>query len=96
MSLAPVMTKNIQTQFNLTAIDIETENAQFETGTSIRNLITYAVSDTLLLVAGFGIYNILNMIIFEKKNDIDVLKAIGFLINSRLNRQKRGYKIDRV
>ena len=72
------MAQNIENQFNLTAVDIKTANAQFETGTSIRNLITYAVSITLLIVAGFGIYNILNMMIYEKMNDIAILKATGF------------------
>ena len=72
------MAKNIEQQFNLTAIDINTANAQFDTGTTIRNLITYAVSITLLIVAGFGIYNILNMLIYEKMNDIAILKATGF------------------
>ncbi|MDU8885688.1 FtsX-like permease family protein [Yeosuana sp. MJ-SS3] len=72
------LSKTIQRQFNLEAVDIKTANAQFETGTAIRNLITYAVSITLLIVAGFGIYNILNMLIYEKMNDIAILKAIGF------------------
>ena len=72
------LSKKIEKQFNLTAIDIKTANAQFETGTTIRNLITYAVSITLLIVAGFGIYNILNMLIYEKMNDIAILKATGF------------------
>lgn len=72
------MSKVLGKQFNVTAIDINTANAQFETGTSIRNLITYAVSFTLLVVAGFGIYNILNMMIYEKMNDIAILKATGF------------------
>lgn len=75
---APKMAKQLAKQFDITAIDIKTANAQFETGTSIRNLITYAVSITLLMVAGFGIYNILNMMIFEKMNDIAILKATGF------------------
>ncbi|MCY2686714.1 ABC transporter permease [Salinimicrobium sp. TH3] len=68
----------IEEQFDLTAIDVRTANAQFETGTTVRNLITYAVSVTLLVVAGFGIYNILNMLIYEKMNDIAILKATGF------------------
>ncbi len=72
------MSKKIEQQFNLTAMDIKTANAQFETGTTIRTLITYAVSITLLIVAGFGIYNILNMLIYEKMNDIAILKATGF------------------
>lgn len=72
------LSKKIEQQFDLKAIDIKTANAQFETGTTIRNLITYAVSVTLLIVAGFGIYNILNMLIYEKMNDIAILKATGF------------------
>jgi lipoprotein-releasing system permease protein len=72
------LAKQISQQFNLIAIDINTANAQFDTGTTIRNLITYAVSITLLIVAGFGIYNILNMLIYEKMNDIAILKATGF------------------
>ncbi|MBT8253971.1 MAG: FtsX-like permease family protein, partial [Bacteroidia bacterium] len=72
------MSKDIERQFELKAVDIDTANAQFETGTTIRNLITYSVSVTLLIVAGFGIYNILNMLIYEKMNDIAILKATGF------------------
>jgi lipoprotein-releasing system permease protein len=72
------MAQEISKQYKLSALDIHTANAQFETGTFIRNLITYAVSITLLIVAGFGIYNILNMMIYEKMNDIAILKAMGF------------------
>lgn len=78
MNEAAPMSKIIEKQFDVKAVDINTANAQFETGTTIRNLITYAVSITLLIVAGFGIYNILNMLIYEKMNDIAILKAIGF------------------
>ena len=78
IDMALPMAKKIERQFELKAIDINTANAQFETGTTVRNLITYAVSITLLIVAGFGIYNILNMLIYEKMNDIAILKAIGF------------------
>lgn len=72
------MAQQIERKFKLRAVDINEANAQFETGTSIRNIITYAVSITLLIVAGFGIYNILNMLIYEKMNDIAILKATGF------------------
>lgn len=72
------MTNEVKRRFNIQAVDINTANAQFDTGSSIRNLITYAVSITLLIVAGFGIYNILNMLIYEKMDDIAILKATGF------------------
>jgi lipoprotein-releasing system permease protein len=75
---AKYMSDQIAKTYGVNAIDIKTANAQFETSTSIRNIITYAVSITLLIVAGFGIYNILNMVIYEKMNDIAILKATGF------------------
>jgi lipoprotein-releasing system permease protein len=65
-------------QFNYKAEDWETANATFLTGVIIRNILTYSVSITLLIVAGFGIYNILNMTIFSKMKDIAILKAMGF------------------
>lgn len=75
---AKEMSDQIAQTYGVNSIDIKTANAQFETGTTIRNIITYAVSITLLIVAGFGIYNILNMVIYEKMNDIAILKATGF------------------
>ena len=44
----------------------------------MRKIVITFVSLTILLVAGFGIYNILNMVIYEKMNDIAILKATGF------------------
>jgi lipoprotein-releasing system permease protein len=40
--------------------------------------MTYVVSITLLIVAGFGIYNIMNMTVNEKIKEISILKAMGF------------------
>ena len=78
VSLAPLLAKEMQAKFGVDAIDVQTANAQFETGSSIRSLISYAVGITLLIVAGFGIYNILNMMIYEKMDSIAILKATGF------------------
>lgn len=78
MEKAPEIARDLENMYGVKAVDIQTANAQFETGSSIRNLISYAVSITLLIVAGFGIYNILNMLIYEKMNDIAILKATGF------------------
>jgi lipoprotein-releasing system permease protein len=75
---APAMAKEYRGIFGIDADDIQTVNAQFETGTQIRTLISYAVGITLLVVSGFGIYNILNMMIYEKMDTIAILKAIGF------------------
>jgi lipoprotein-releasing system permease protein len=78
IEMAPTYAKHLEEKFTVTGLDIQTANAQFDTGTFVRNLISYAVSITLLIVAGFGIYNILNMLIYEKINDIAILKATGF------------------
>ncbi|OOG77857.1 FtsX-like permease family protein [Algoriphagus sp. A40] len=78
LNLAPTMAKELEGIFQIDADDIQTVNAQFETGTNIRTMISYAVGITLLVVSGFGIYNILNMMIYEKLDTIAILKAIGF------------------
>ena len=77
-NLAPPMARELEAIYKIDADDIQTVNAQFETGSSIRSLISYAVGITLLVVSGFGIYNILNMMIYEKLDTIAILKAIGF------------------
>lgn len=78
MNQAPDVAKEYRQIYEVEAVDIQTANAQFETGTAIRTLISYAVGITLLIVAGFGIYNILNMMIYEKMDTIAILKATGF------------------
>ena len=75
---APEVAKEYRKIYELNAVDIQAANSQFETGSSVRTLISYAVGITLLLVAGFGIYNILNMMIYEKMDSIAILKAVGF------------------
>lgn len=58
--------------------DWEKANASILAGTVIRNVMTTVVCITLLIVAGFGIYNIMNMNIINKMKDIAILKATGF------------------
>lgn len=76
--LSPATAKEFSKIYEINAEDIQTANAQFETGSSVRSIISYAVGITLLIVAGFGIYNILNMMIYEKMDSIAILKATGF------------------
>ncbi len=75
---APALASEYAQLYGSDAEDIQTANSQFETGSFIRTLISYAVGITLLIVAGFGIYNILNMMIYEKMDSIAILKATGF------------------
>ncbi len=78
LTQAPAVAKDYAKRFQVEALDIQTANADFETGSSIRSLISYVVGIVLLIVAGFGIYNILNMMIYEKMDTIAILKATGF------------------
>ena len=61
--------------------DWQTANASAMISITIRNTMTVVVSFTLLVVAGFGIYNIMNMSIQNKLKDIAILKAQGFAAN---------------
>jgi len=53
-------------------------NEQLDSSNVLRDIIAIAVSLTILIVAGFGIYNIMNMTVNEKIKEIAILKAMGF------------------
>ena len=53
-------------------------NNSIVTGNKMRRIVSGLISYLILLVAGFGIYNILNMTVNQKINDIAILKAMGF------------------
>ncbi len=53
-------------------------NSQLDSASVLRDIIAIAVSLTILIVAGFGIYNIMNMTVNEKIKEIAILKAMGF------------------
>lgn len=76
--LAKQIAPHYQQKFGYKSEDWEAANATMLLGVIIRNILTYSVSITLLIVAGFGIYNILNMTIINKMKDIAILKAMGF------------------
>jgi lipoprotein-releasing system permease protein len=44
----------------------------------IRNIIMYSVVSAVLVVAAFGIYNIISTVVMEKQRDIAILKSVGF------------------
>lgn len=45
---------------------------------AIRNMIMYSVVSAVLIVAAFGIYNIISTIVMEKHRDIAILKSMGY------------------
>jgi len=44
----------------------------------IQTALRYSMIATVLIVAGFGIYNILNMTVNQKRQDIAILRALGY------------------
>ncbi|MCU0440215.1 MAG: ABC transporter permease [Raineya sp.] len=58
--------------------DWQTTNADVISGDKTRRAMMGAISLSILLVASFGIYNILSATITQKINDIAILKAMGF------------------
>lgn len=65
-------------QYGYKAEDWATANASVMATNIVRDVLTWVVSLALLIVAGFGIYNIMNMTIASKMKDIAILKAQGF------------------
>jgi lipoprotein-releasing system permease protein len=73
-----IIARKIQTITGYKAEGWKQANEGLMAASKMRKMIITFVSLTILLVAGFGIYNILNMTISQKINDIAILKAIGF------------------
>lgn len=78
MTSAKQLAPEFQAKYGVKSEDWETANAVILQSFVIRNLMTYVVVTTLLVVAGFGIYNIMSMTINDKMKDIAILKATGF------------------
>ena len=68
----------LQDTYGYRAEDWQAANASILAGELIRNIMTYVVAITMLVVAGFGIYNIMNMTVINKLRDIAIMKATGF------------------
>ena len=76
--IAPQVSRDFQKRFDYSGSNWKIDNATFLQGQVLQNIIAYGVAIVILLVAGFGIYNILTMMIYEKMKDISILKATGY------------------
>jgi lipoprotein-releasing system permease protein len=75
---APEYAKRFESLTNYKIEDWQAANEQTMASNKTRKVMFGAISIAILLVAAFGIYNIINMTIKEKLNDIAILKATGF------------------
>ncbi|WP_417685542.1 ABC transporter permease [Roseibium sp.] len=65
-------------QLGYKAVAWEEANEGLMEAFAVRNIIMYTVVGAILLVAGFGIFNIISTIVHEKARDIAILKSLGF------------------
>lgn len=62
----------------------EEANSNFFAIFKLQDAIRYSMTAAILTVVGFGIYNILNVIINQKKREIAILRSIGYRPNEVL------------
>lgn len=75
---APKYANNLQQLTDYKVEPWQETNADVLSGDVVRSTLMRSISFSILIVAAFGIYNILNMTVMQKINDIAILKATGF------------------
>lgn len=74
--------RDIASQWQLTSRDKvqswEQANAQFLQIFDVQDYTRLAITAAILIVAGFGIYNVLSIMISQKKKEIAILRSIGY------------------
>jgi lipoprotein-releasing system permease protein len=75
---AEPLAREIEARFGDRTESWEEQNRNILTVFVIQNAIMYSVTGAILLVAAFGIYNIISTVVFEKTRDIAILKSLGF------------------
>lgn len=75
---AEPLAREIEGRFGDRTESWEEQNRNILTVFIIQNAIMYSVTGAILLVAAFGIYNIISTVVFEKTRDIAILKSLGF------------------
>ncbi|TPE47861.1 ABC transporter permease [Amaricoccus solimangrovi] len=75
---APAIAARAEAGLGYKAVSWQEANEAILEALVIRNFIMYTVVAAILLVAGFGIFNIVSTITHEKARDIAILKSLGF------------------
>ena len=75
---APQVARRAEAQIGYKAVAWQEANESLLEALVIRNVIMYTVVGAILLVAVFGIFNIISTITHEKARDIAILKSLGF------------------
>ncbi len=79
-SSARELSTQIENRIGYKAVSWQESSEDIISALAIRNIIMYAVVSAVLIVAGFGIYNVISTVVMEKQRDIAILKSMGFHI----------------
>ncbi|TIQ40784.1 MAG: ABC transporter permease [Mesorhizobium sp.] len=75
---APAVAHRTEAELGYKSVAWQEANESILQALIIRNIIMYTVVGAIMLVAGFGIYNIISTITHEKARDIAIMKSLGF------------------
>ena len=75
---APAVARRTEAELGYKAVAWQEANESILEALVVRNVIMYTVVGAIMLVAGFGIYNIISTITHEKARDIAIMKSLGF------------------
>ncbi|MHC1547654.1 ABC transporter permease [Phyllobacterium sp. K27] len=75
---APTVAHRAEAELGYKAVAWQEANESILEALVVRNIIMYTVVAAIMLVAGFGIFNIISTITHEKARDIAILKSLGF------------------
>ncbi len=75
---ASQIAKNLEQQFLYKSISWQETSEDLMGTLKIRNIIMYSVVSAVLVVAAFGIFNVISTVVMEKYRDIAILKSMGF------------------
>ncbi|YCI04874.1 ABC transporter permease [Ensifer sp. D2-11] len=75
---APAIAHRVEAELGYKAVAWQEANESILEALVVRNVIMYTVVAAIMLVAGFGIFNIVSTITHEKARDIAIMKSLGF------------------
>lgn len=75
---APAVARRVEAELGYKAVAWQEANESILEALVVRNVIMYTVVAAIMLVAGFGIFNIISTIMHEKARDIAIMKSLGF------------------
>lgn len=75
---ARAVAADIEAQIGYKSVSWQEASEDIMSTLIIRNIIMYTVVSAVLIVAAFGIYNVISTVVLEKQRDIAILKSMGF------------------